>query len=783
MPKKTTKGRQEMPKKTTSKGTDDLAPETAVLPSAEHPDYLDGRLDEFGDFTPHPDAPPLPPFPPLPPPFEPRLPVNPPPLTPFPVPWPPLNICTAVSGRYTQVQPTLSSRPSLPLPLPGPIGPLPGPILPLNLTRMTVRVDVDRFFPQNRISVEVTRLFPSRRCHVIAEVTSDLCTGFNRRRVEATINYREGDASLFPGTTLVFEASRTTGRGYGAYNLTVSGGGAASRTHALQFDSTHFDKVEFEVDRVSNAGTAVTTYATGSHPTRPADLPAETISLATVYQRAGFDVRMSPNANVIPVTDAGANGTWSDAEMHNAMVAHWSRFANRPNWAMWVLFAGRHDIGRSLGGIMFDDIGPNHRQGTAIFTDSFIQDVPAGDPNPAAWRNRMTFWTAVHEMGHGFNLAHSWQKALGTPQAPGDPWVPLANEPEARSFMNYPFRVSGGQASFFADFRFRFSDNELRFMRHAPRSFVQMGNANWFVNHAFEEPVEHEQSGAWTLKLRPNRERNRFAFLEPVKLELKLTNSGHQPADVEPDMLHDGKHISLLVAKKGAAGKLWSPFMTQCHESHWKALAPGESIYGEQFVGATPSGWLIDEPGLYTVQAAVDMGKEVVVSNVLEIIVGKPASVAEEQLAPDWFTEDVARVLAFQGAPTLTTAIKTVRKVAEQASGTVAAIHAAVALSSPMLRDFKVLSDSDTPELKAMDADVEKAASIQSKALLDAPDAAAQTLGHIDYFATLETLAGALKDAGNAKEAGNVMKASVATMNDRGVLASVIAKAQRVLDR
>ncbi len=773
-----------MPKKTITPDASEQAPKTELMPASEHPDYLDGRLDDLTGFTPNPDGPPLPQFPPQPQPFEPRLPLDPRlPLEPrpFPTPWPPLNICTAVSGRYTMVQPVLSAGP-IP-PRAGPIVPLPGPLLPLNLNRMTVRVDVDRFFPQDRISVEVSRLFPARRCHVIAEVTSDRCTGFNRRRVEATINYRDGDATLFPGTTLVFEARRTTGTGYGAYTLTVSGGGAATRTHALRFDSIHFDPVEFEVDRISNAGAAVTTMNTAAHPTRPAGLPAETISLATVYQRAGFDVTMSPGANVIPVAAAGANGTWSDAEMHNAMVTHWSRFANSPQWAMWVLYAARHDTGRSLGGVMFDDIGPNHRQGTAIFTDSFIQDVPAGDPNPAAWRQRMTFWTAVHEMGHGFNLAHSWQKALGTPQAPGDPWVPLANEPEARSFMNYPFRVSGGQASFFADFRFRFSDNELTFMRHAPRRFVQMGNANWFVNHAFEEPVAHEQSGAWTLKLRPNRESNRFAFLEPVKLELKLTNSGHQPAQVEPDLLNDGKHISLLIAKKGAPARLWAPFMTQCHESHWKALAPGDSIYGEHFVGATTSGWLIDEPGLYTVQAAVDMGDEVVVSNVLEIIVGTPASVAEEKLAPDWFTEDVARVLAFQGAPALASATDTVREVAEQAAGTPAAIHAGMALSSPMLRSFKVIEGGNKPELRAMAADVEAAAGIQSSVLLDAPDAAAQTMGHIDYFASLETLAGALKDSGETKEAGNVMKASVATMKDRGVLDSVVAKAQRVLDR
>ena len=127
--------------------------------------------------------------------------------------------------------------------------------------------------------------------------------------------------------------------------------------------------------------------------------------------------------------------------MHDAMQIYWSHFANVPQWRLWVLFASLHDRGASLGGIMFDDIGPNHRQGTSLFNDSFIKNAPNGDPNPAAWVQRMKFWTACHEMGHAFNLAHSWQKALGTP------WIPLANENEARSFMNYPYNVAGGQAA------------------------------------------------------------------------------------------------------------------------------------------------------------------------------------------------------------------------------------------------------------------------------------------------------------------------------------------------
>lgn len=226
-----------------------------------------------------------------------------------------------------------------------------------------------------------------------------------------------------------------------------------------------------------------------------------------VYQRAGFDVSTSPAPSIVPLAGAGANGKWSDQEMHDAMQVYWSKFANKAQWALWTFFAAQHEQGSSLGGIMFDDIGPNHRQGTAIFTNSFIAVPPAGDPNPAAWINRMVFWTATHEMGHAFNLAHSWQKALGLPWIPG-----LANEPEARSFMNYPYSVSGGQTAFFSNFQFRFSDPELLFLRHAPARLVQMGNAAWFDHHGFEQArVLPEPS--FKLEARVNRAEARFEFL------------------------------------------------------------------------------------------------------------------------------------------------------------------------------------------------------------------------------------------------------------------------------
>lgn len=740
---------------------------------------------------------------------EARFPINRPnfPLRPRPIPGPqipiPIRICAPVSGRYRFVPPFQIRQPKLPRqPIPRPpIGPQPspldldrpvvprrspGPIIPINLLRINVRVDVDRFFPQNRISIEVNRTWPRASAHIIAEVTSDSCTGLNTRTVKGDVMYRDGSSRLLPGSKVEFRARRGRGFTYGRYELVMYSPGGRKRTYNLKFESRYFDPVVFEVDQVDNAGTIVTSYDTGDHPNRPSDLPNETITLASVFERTGFDVRMSPGTSTIPVADAGANGTWSDSEMHNAMVTYWSHFDNRPQWSMWVLYAARHDWGRGLGGIMFDDIGPNHRQGTAIFTDSFIQDVPTGDPDPAAWRRRMQFWTAVHEMGHAFNLAHSWQKALGQPQAPGDPWIPLANEPEARSFMNYPFNVSGGESSFFSDFRFQFSDQELQFMRHAPRRFVQMGNSDWFDNHGFEAPSALQQTGNWELQIRPNRPGKGYQFLEPVAMELKLTNTSGEATLIDEDILQDGAHITVFLQREGGETKQWRPLMTRCHEPHSDALSSGESLYGSHVISTSTNGWLIDEPGFYKLQAAIDLTDEIVVSNVLRIYVGPPSSKEEVSIAPDYFSEDVGRVLTFQGSPVLSEATDVLRQVAETCPENPAARHAKLATEAPGLRAFKQIEVGDTREeikLVSQKPKVEEAAEALSEALLGDADAAADTIGHIAYFSALRTVAEAVEEAGDEKRAKDLMSKTIDVMKQRDILKSVIDNAERRLKR
>ncbi len=189
----------------------------------------------------------------------------------------------------------------------------------------------------------------------------------------------------------------------------------------------------------------------------------------------------------------GADALWSDAEMHDAMQTYWSRFANVPQWSVWTFFASLSDQGTGLGGIMFDDIGPNHRQGTAIFHDSFISEPPPGDPDAAAAVARIRFWTAVHELGHAFNLAHAWQKSLGI--GGGGPWVPLVDHPEARSFMNYPYRVAGRRLGVL---------RRLRLPLHRRRAAVPAPRAR-AVRAAGQRPRGSTTTGSSRRTSRPSR--------------------------------------------------------------------------------------------------------------------------------------------------------------------------------------------------------------------------------------------------------------------------------------
>ena len=636
----------------------------------------------------------------------------------------------------------------------------------IRLVRERLNLDVDGRYPQRVVSGTIRSLL-NLRLHWIARLRQ---TGPNQWA--GPIFFKKGNGSLLTQTSVkvavigVAPATRVA-------KVTYSGpGGTVTRTY--RYSRAWFRAVEFEYD-CQQGQTATTTIQTHAHPNRPPGLPSEDLSLETVYRRAGFKVTKSGGDTVVPTSGAGADARWTDQEMHDAMQLHWSQFQNAAQWSLWVFWARQHVTGSSLGGVMFDDIGPKHRQGTAIFNESFIADAPPGDPNPAAWVKRMLFWTAAHEMGHAFNLAHSWQKSLGTP------WIPLADEPEARSFMNYPFLVSGGQSTFFSNFAFRFSNPELLFMRHAPEQFVQMGNADWFDNHGFEQ-AETTPEPDFELTVRMNRDKAQLAFMEPAIVELKLENVSGRPQILEAGRMSSMDAVTLVVKRKDRPAKRWQPFAHYCVEPGLRTLEPGASLYEPLFISAGTNGWLIDEPGTYLVQAALHLNDRDVVSNPLYIRVAPPQSYDEQAVAQDMFTDSVARIVNFGGSLALEGGNDALREVAERLDEAhPAAIHARFALGSPRVIATKQVVAAASADGNGHGALAIKTSKGQSEgrelvqsALGADPQAAAETFGHIGYHRRVDAYADALARQNQKAQAKEIRKQMTAALRRRGVPAKYL---------
>jgi hypothetical protein len=514
------------------------------------------------------------------------------------------------------------------------------------------------------------------------------------------------------------------------------------------FASPHFHSVDFEFDSVTDE-TPVLSVDTCAHPNRPATLACETVSVQDVYARAGFAVTTS-TAGSVPLSGAGADAAWSNQELHDAMQVFWSHFSSEARWAVWALIATISEKGDSLGGVMFDDIGAEQRQGCAIFNNSFIAKAPAGDADPVAGVERMRFWTACHEIGHCFNLAHSWKKSGGTP------WMPLADRPEERSFMNVPKVVEGGERAFFADFAYRFSDLELAFMRHAPASFVRMGSAPWYDDHGFEDAAATQQPRL-RLEVRANRDRPLFEFMEPPRLELKLSNLSGEPAVVDRRVLDAGDAMIAVVKREGRRAYALHPYALRCWQPDEIVLEPGAALYAPLLAASGSRGWTIDDPGRYTVQVGLEAAGEQLVSSPLELRVAPPRGYDEELWAQEYFSADVGRVIALQGSRVLTRANGTLRELVDRLPHSRAALHAGLALGNSVGRDHKAMVlDADSPvgfRVVAKRGDVDAGRDLMRTALMEHPDIAVETFGHIGYKARVDRFSDWLAEHGGMDEA------------------------------
>ncbi len=604
--------------------------------------------------------------------------------------------------------------------------------------QLELRIDVDRFRPMKRISGDYFTVSGSTVSYVgsfivsspTITVTSATVTiqGLGRYTfsvgapmIKVTIPRR---FIIQPPAPATLQHSQTNG--------------TPGTTYVCAFESVFFRTVDIEEDREQGVA-AFTSYATGSLPSGG---PARTLSVLQSYAEAGIEMRSTGGSNVVAVAPGS---TWSDSELHNAMQAHFSRFANVPAWKVWLLHALKHDLGPGLLGIMFDQQGLQ-RQGSAVFYQSMS--------GTAADKQRNQLYTCAHELGHCFNLFHSFHKSSMTPPAP--------NRPSALSWMNYPQFFPGGASTFWAAFPFQFDDLELIHLRHAFRNNVIMGGTKFGIGAALEDPAEfadrlEDRSGLELVLDGPST----AAYGEPVWIEVKLYNRSSRPQEVHAH-LHP-REGAVRIAIKKPSGELvaFEPVLHHCVSSETTVLDETRpSLYESVFLGFGKEGFSFAQPGLYQVRAlypALDGSR--VVSNVLDLRVRNPLSEADEEVAELLSGDEQGLLFVLRGSDSqyLRAGNEALDRVLERHGDHPLALYARYVKGYNLAREFKDLQPDGNVEVRGPKPD-------DAKQLLQPvveASAADQGLDNINLNKAMRQLARAQGQTGSVREAQETLKRMV----------------------
>lgn len=512
--------------------------------------------------------------------------------------------------------------------------------------------------------------------------------------------------------------------------------GTLGTTFSCAFVTRAFRVVEWEHDSVADL-TPFDSLEVG--PPLSAG-PRRTLTVSAAYAEMGIELRAAGETNVVPNE---ADAVWSDAELHASMINHFKLYAEERQWRVWLLVATEHTNPLNRG-IMFDHQGL-HRQGCAVFVNSI--------GGTAGQKKRMSLRTYVHELGHCFNLVHSWEK---TPK-----------RLNALSYMNSPEGYPGGSAAYWAAFPFQFDDLEIAHLRHGFRNNVIMGGTPLGSGAADSDALMFEPAPVENpdLDLRiesPSRTRgergvaHRYRLGEPVVVELRLSSFDIRGKEVHA-MLHPNYgYVRIVVRQPGGALRWFRPLATRCLDPQLVLLQPDAPMYTSAYIGYGKDGFTFAQPGVYGIRAVYQApdGYDIV-SNVLHVRVGSPRSHADEEIADLYFGDDQGKLFTFIGSddPSLSGGNDALETVIQRWPAHPLSAYASLAKGMVAKRPFQYVTSEKT--IYHRDARPEAAAPLLEGATAPA------ILDNVTANKAMRELAKTYADLGDYKTARGTLKAMV----------------------
>jgi hypothetical protein len=536
--------------------------------------------------------------------------------------------------------------------------------------------------------------------------------------------------------------------------------GEAGARYLCLWESRFFRTVDLEED-VEAGVTPFESYHTGALSSGG---PARTLYVTTAFAEAGVEMRLAGEPGRIATAP---DGTWSNAELHAAMEAHFSQWANVVQWKVWLLHARLHDRGPGLLGVMFDQRG-RQRQGCAVFYQWLA--------GTSATRRRDQLFTCVHELGHCFNLYHSFHKSYTTPPRP--------ERPDALSWMNYPDAFPGGPAAFWSAFPFQFDDLETIHLRHGFRDAVIMGGSPFGEGAAREqlaEFVEPDQDASdLMLELRADRS---FRLGEPVVVELKLSTRRPDGITVHRHLHPADGFVSIAIDRPGGATVVHAPLVEHCVRPETVVLdAANPAIYESAYIGCGEEGLAFAGPGLYRLRAvylALDGSR--VVSETLELRVRGAHDDRDEAVADLLLDEQVGRLFTLLGSegPEMASANARIETLVEEHKTHPLALYGRLVQGYVRARPFKlVLADEPVQVREARPAE---AVALLGR-VVDASTAPGRGLDSISLNQAFRRMIAALKTAGDDKGAARIGSRMLEAYRKRGLKPFVLAEIERQRD-
>ena len=611
------------------------------------------------------------------------------------------DVLQRIDGRAAQPEPEAAPAPA-PSPLPTRAASGRYRSQPLGF-QLELRVDVDGRRPLRKLSGDyftisgaTSTYFGSWTVDAVTVTTSPTAiVVVGTARTTWTTTFTVARVSI-PRTTIFRPAPAATIRW-------STPSGTTGATYVCSWEAGAYRTVELEQDCEAGV-TPFSSYNTGSLPSGG---PSRTLSVAGAYAEAGVQMMDTGAANIIATS---SNHIWNNASLHNAMLAHFSRYQERPQFKVWLLHAMRHELGIGLRGIMFDQQGLQ-RQGCASFYQAISTNTPAN--------LREQLYVNVHELGHCFNLYHSFHKSYMTP--------PLPNRPGSLSWMNYPqlYAPGGGApsgaAAFWAAFPFQFDDLELAHLRHGFRNAVIMGGNPFGTGAALEIADEYADRLTDTsgLSMRIGTSPERPVLGTPVVLEIRLVAERTQEVH-EREQLHPKfGFVHVAISRPRGDVIVHEPPVTHCAVPELVMCGHAEEQPVSAYIGYDAKvGQVFEDPGTYRIRASYAAPDgTLIVSNVATVRIAAPRTEQDERVADLMLDDQVGMVLTLMGtdSPFLADGMRALETVATEFGDHPNAVFAKLALGINAARPFtEVLPDGN---VRVRDRDLGRADDLLGSAI------------------------------------------------------------------